>query len=93
MSVAPSQNQPASERQRRKAPGFNVYTAMLILSFLALCTGCLVMYMHLNGEYGNYPWWNTSEAGGGASGTSMNVTPRPSLFADVVEFDHPIEHL
>ncbi|MDP6718146.1 MAG: hypothetical protein QGF59_05820 [Pirellulaceae bacterium] len=59
---------------------------MLILSFLALCTACLVMYLHLNGDYDNYPWWNTSEAGTSTS-TSLNVAPPHTPFAETIAFD------
>ncbi len=39
----------------------NVYTMMLILSFIALVTACILMYTELQ-SYGTYPWWNTSSA-------------------------------
>jgi len=36
----------------------NVYTMMLIISFLALVTACVLLLIEL-GDYGPYPWWNT----------------------------------
>lgn len=43
----------AVQRQR-----FNVYTMMLILSFLAILTACILLYIELT-RYGEYPWWDT----------------------------------
>jgi len=39
----------------------NVYTVMLIISFICIVTSCVVLYMELK-RWGNYPWWNTTEA-------------------------------
>ena len=36
----------------------NIYTVMLLLSFLAIVTASVVLYLNLQ-EYGTYPWWNT----------------------------------
>jgi hypothetical protein len=36
--------------------GTNIYTVMLILSFLALVTGTILLAMELQ-RYGDYPWW------------------------------------
>lgn len=36
----------------------NVYTVMLILSFLALCIASILLYMELQ-RWGSFPWWNT----------------------------------
>lgn len=36
----------------------NVYTMMLVISFLALVTACVLLLVEL-GDYGPYPWWNT----------------------------------
>lgn len=35
---------------------FNIYTMMLILSFLALVTACILLYLELQ-LHGSYPWW------------------------------------
>ncbi|WP_254511037.1 hypothetical protein [Anatilimnocola floriformis] len=48
-----SPGQPAVQKQ-----AINVYTVMLILSFLALVTGTVLLSMELN-RYGQYPWWKT----------------------------------
>jgi hypothetical protein len=47
------------QRPAVKAPT-NVYTMMLILSLIALCTACTLLAMELN----RYPWppWDTSKA-------------------------------
>lgn len=47
--------------------GTNIYTVMLILTFLALVTGTVLLSMELN-RYGSYPWWRTpaSAVGGGS---------------------------
>jgi hypothetical protein len=39
----------------------NVYTMMLIISFICIVTACVLLYMELK-RWGNYPWWSTSEA-------------------------------
>ncbi len=57
-----SPGQPAVQKQ-----GTNIYTVMLILTFLALVTGTVLLSMELN-RYGSYPWWRTpaSAVGGGS---------------------------
>jgi hypothetical protein len=39
----------------------NVYTVMLIISFICIVTSCIVLYMELS-RWGNYPWWSTTDA-------------------------------
>jgi len=39
----------------------NVYTVMLIISFLCIVTACVLLYLELR-QWGSYPWWNTSGA-------------------------------
>jgi hypothetical protein len=46
---------PAAPTQK---PGTNIYTVMLILSFLAIVTACIILAMELN-RFGAYPWWAT----------------------------------
>ena len=50
-------NQPTQKRK------LNVYTMMLILSFIALLTGTILLYMELN-TYSNQflNWWDTTGA-------------------------------
>ena len=57
MSLPGSANQPAPK------PKANVYTVMLIVSFLALVTACILLATEL-GRFGSYPYWNTSSASG-----------------------------
>lgn len=40
---------------------FSVYTMMLILSFIAICTACTLLYMELD-SYGKFPYWDANEA-------------------------------
>lgn len=51
LGPTPLQPQPRAQKQRS-----NVFTMMLILSFAALVTGSVVLYLHLS-DYGEYPWW------------------------------------
>ena len=44
--------------QKRKT---DVYTVMLIVSFLCIVTACILLYLELT-RWGSYPWWNTSSA-------------------------------
>lgn len=43
--------------------GTNVYTMMLILSFLFLCVACTLLYLELQ-NYGQYPWWRVTGGAG-----------------------------
>jgi hypothetical protein len=47
---------------------FNVYTMMLIVSFIALVLGSLMLYTELN-KYGPFPQWRTTEAGSTPTGS------------------------
>ena len=40
----------------------NIYTTMLLLSFAAIITAIIVLYLYLQ-LYGTYPWWNTGSVG------------------------------
>jgi len=58
-AVAPGPHRgtaPNTQKQR-----LNVYTMMLILSFIAICIASTLLYMELN-RFGNYPWWKTGDA-------------------------------
>ena len=48
----------------------NVYTMMLIISFICIVTSCVLLYMELK-RWGNYPWWNTSDANPRARGSAI----------------------
>ena len=52
----------------------NVYTMMLIISFICIVTACVLLYMELK-RWGNYPWWNTSEAVPRAAWVMPEVEP------------------
>lgn len=54
---ANSGNTPSAPQKQ----GFNVYSMMLILSFIALITGASLLASELS-KYGAFPQWNTSEA-------------------------------
>lgn len=45
----------------------NVYTVMLILSFIAICTACTLLWLELD-RYGKMPMWKTE---GVAPATSL----------------------
>lgn len=47
--------QSSTNQSTQKQP-LNVYTVMLIISFLALLIACILLYMELN-NYGKFPWW------------------------------------
>ena len=55
MSLPSSPNTPAPAAQKQ---GTNIYTVMLILTFLALTTGSILLYMELT-KYGSFPYWGT----------------------------------
>ena len=50
----------ASGRVEQK-PRANVYTMMLILSFVAVCIACVLLWLELQ-AYAPYPWWETKQA-------------------------------
>ncbi len=47
------------QQPRTQKPRSNVYTMMLILSFAAIVTACVLLYLQL-AEYGDFPWWDAS---------------------------------
>lgn len=47
--------QSSANQSTQKQP-LNVYTMMLIISFVALLIGCILLYMELN-AYGKFPYW------------------------------------
>ncbi len=51
-----SQPQPAPQQPRTQKPRSNVYTMMLIISFAAIVTACVLLWLRLQ-PYGDYPWW------------------------------------
>lgn len=59
MSTLPG-NTPGASGRPRKQPA-DVYTVMLIVSFIALLIACILMSVEL-GRYGEFPYWDTREA-------------------------------
>jgi hypothetical protein len=53
---------PGSANIAPPKPGTNVYTVMLILSFLALLTATTLLAVEL-GRFGSYPQWKTTAGG------------------------------
>jgi len=47
----------SSDKPVRKSP-LNIYTAMLMISFIALTIGAILLYMELQ-RWGSWPQWNT----------------------------------
>lgn len=57
MSLPSSVNAPAAK------PPTNIYTVMLILSFCAILTSCVLLAMEL-GRFGGYPQWKVTTTAG-----------------------------
>ena len=56
--AAPSAPVPPVQKQR-----INVYTMMLVVSFFALVTACILLWLELSSyNEGKYPYWDTSSA-------------------------------
>ena len=45
-------------KQKQKT---NVYTVMLFISFVAIVTAIILLWMELK-LWGDYPWWKTTDA-------------------------------
>jgi hypothetical protein len=59
---------PAGAGRTVKQP-VNVYTVMVLLSFVFLLTGTICLGIELT-RWGNFPWWKTTEAASGAPAAS-----------------------
>lgn len=70
----PSSANPMMPQEKQKT---NVYTVMMILSFLALVTGTVVLSMELN-RYGEYPWWKASATTSGAPAAAPAAPAAPA---------------
>ena len=46
--------------QVEQKPRANIYTMMLILSFVAVCVACFLLWRELQ-AYAPYPWWETKQ--------------------------------
>jgi hypothetical protein len=51
LAGAPGQPAPATQKQ-----GTNIYTVMLMLTFVFIVTATVMLAMELN-RFGTYPWW------------------------------------
>jgi hypothetical protein len=49
--AGPGPDEPVEQKQRA-----NIYTMMLLLSFIALCVACTLLWLELQ-AYGAFPWW------------------------------------
>jgi hypothetical protein len=52
---------PSAETPAQKQPT-NVYTVMLIISFVCILTATLLLYIELD-RWGPYPWWRPPAGG------------------------------
>jgi hypothetical protein len=55
-SVSPVGAEIPAQKQRA-----DVYTVMLIISFICIVTATVLLYAELE-RWGSYPWWKTSDA-------------------------------
>ena len=69
----------ASGRVERK-PSANIYTMMLILSFIAVCIACTLLWIELQ-VYAPYPWWETKQV---APATTSLYTPGVNFSVELV---------
>lgn len=54
-------NQPVGTEVPVQKQRADVYTVMLIISFICIVTATILLYAELE-RWGTYPWWNTNEA-------------------------------
>ena len=47
---------PMSERIALAKRSTDIYTIMLIISFVAILIACILLWVELS-RYGSYPWW------------------------------------
>jgi hypothetical protein len=69
----------ASEQKQRT----NVYTVMLVISFICIVVSCVLLYMELK-RWGNYPWWRTTDAEPRAAWLIDPLAPIPSVRGELV---------
>ena len=74
----PSLARPGGEAAPQKQP-YNIYTVMLIISLICIVTSCFLLYKELQ-RWGNYPWWNTSDATPRAAWLLDSPAPSPHEF-------------
>ena len=61
MSQLSSTASPQGAQKTHQKQRINVYTIMLLVSFIAISLACVALYFELE-KYGKYPWWDTNEA-------------------------------
>lgn len=54
-------SQPAGTEIPAQKQRANIYTVMLIISFICILTATLLLYFELE-RWGDAPWWNTDAA-------------------------------
>ncbi|MEO8496574.1 MAG: hypothetical protein ABI614_16020 [Planctomycetota bacterium] len=57
----PSSYNPAAVEAPKQKQKTSVYTVMLFISFFAIVLACVLLWMELQ-QWGDYPWWKTTEA-------------------------------
>jgi len=90
----PGMQQPGGLQQPMQAPAaapvpvqkqkLNIYTMMLLISFVAVVTSCILMYMELQ-RYGEQDWWKTHEARPTTPVSMIQQHALPSLYTATVE--------
>ena len=73
MSPQSSSNIAGEVVQKQKT---NVYTVMLIISFFAIVTACVLLYIELT-RYGSYPWWKPEAVPAPAGAAHIHGTVLP----------------
>ena len=79
-AASPTPRPQAVPTQKQKT---NVYTMMLIISFICIVTACVLLYQEVT-RWGDYPWWETNE--GKPNVTSQYVPPAGSAVPAVRSF-------
>ena len=77
MSQPSLASQPGSAGVPVQKQKTNIYTMMLILSFVCVVIACLLLWMELR-RWGAYPWWKTDEGKPTAPQASVWVPCEPS---------------
>ncbi|MCH2131627.1 MAG: hypothetical protein MK179_21010 [Pirellulaceae bacterium] len=61
-----SRQKPAKSKKKSTAPALplkkqptDIYTVMLMISFVAVLIACLLLFLELS-TYGSYPWWKAT---------------------------------
>lgn len=76
LTSAPARS--AVQKQR-----FNIYTMMLILSFFAIVTACILLYVELT-RYGSSPWWDTKSIATPPATSMLFEVPSPVVAPSIL---------